>query len=412
MPTALITLGRLPKALTLARLLTRAGYRVIVAEPFGWHICRVSNAVARSYTTPSPNADGRAYRAALLEIVEQEQVSLIVPVSEEIHHVLPLREWLKDDVKLLGPNWQDYQTCADKLHFAERAQALGLRTPATFALNTEQAQELADREPCIYKPRRGCSGLGITRDTHLAQEADTAGGVIAQQFISGHVISSLSWVGRDHALQTVVYEGKAYAGSVAICFEQIQPTQEIIDWIDTWVTSFSLEGFLALDLIIDDAGQPWGIECNPRLTSGIHFFDDMASLLLEDASFNESTSPTKAQKTHRWQWAYSTLTEAYAELFKGRPRDFFKNLRWLFTTRDCVWSWRDPLPFLLMTPLSAPILWPAMSEGISMGEACQRDIAPLWDVGTRPEATRQDSARQAPVAQTHPAKTHTESGVQ
>ncbi|MEE4202755.1 MAG: ATP-grasp domain-containing protein [Halieaceae bacterium] len=412
MPTALITLGRLPKALTLARLIKRAGYRVIVAEPFGWHICRVSNAVARSYKTPPPNADAHAYRAALLDIIDKEQVSLIVPVSEEIHHVLPLRQRLRDDIKLLGPDWQDYQTCADKLRFAERAQDLGLRTPPTFALHTEQARKLADREPCIYKPRRGCSGLGITRDMKLAQQADTAGGVIAQQFIPGQVISSLSWVDRDQAVKTVVYEGKAYAGSVSICFEQIQPSQEVTDWIDTWVRSFNLEGFLALDLIIDDAGQPWGIECNPRLTSGIHFFDDMASLLSRGVSIKQPCSPTKPNKARRWQWAYSTLTEAYAELFKGRPRAFLKNLRWLFTTRDCVWSWRDPLPFLMMTPLSAPILWPAMSEGISMGEACQRDIAPLWDADIRSEATGAESARRAPVAQTQSARTHSESGVQ
>jgi hypothetical protein len=33
------------------------------------------------------------------------------------------------------------------------------------------------------------------------------------------------------------------------------------------------------------------------------------------------------------------------------------------------------MPFLLMTPMSWEILWPAITGGISLGEATQRDIA-------------------------------------
>ena len=43
--TVLLTLGRLPKALELARALHDEGARVIVAEPFGAHVCKVSRAV-------------------------------------------------------------------------------------------------------------------------------------------------------------------------------------------------------------------------------------------------------------------------------------------------------------------------------------------------------------------------------
>ena len=86
---------------------------------------------------------------------------------------------------------------------------------------------------------------------------------------------------------------------------------------------------------------------------------------------------------HRFQWAYSTLTEAYAAFF--RPREFARRLRQMVTARDVVWSLRDPLPFLLMTPMSWEILWPAMTSDVSMGEATQRDIAWLSNT-TRPGA--------------------------
>ena len=52
--TVLITLGRLPKAHDLARGFKRLGYRVIVAEPFRWHLMGVSNVIARRYTVTAP----------------------------------------------------------------------------------------------------------------------------------------------------------------------------------------------------------------------------------------------------------------------------------------------------------------------------------------------------------------------
>lgn len=384
MPTALLTLGRLPKALTLARLLKRAGYRVVIAEPFAWHLGRVSRAVDRCYKTPSPNENAQGYRAALSAIVQREQVTLIVPVSEEIHHVLPLREIVDSSVVVLGPNWDDYEICADKLWFIQRAQNLGLNVPATYPMDDTQAMMLSAQSPCIYKPRRGCSGIGVTRDPAQVCDQLSGCGVVAQQFVAGYVVSSLSWIKGGEVVETVTYQGQVYAGSVAVCFERIDPTAAVSQWINTWCESFDFDGFMALDLIIDQYGQPWGIECNPRLTSGIHFFQSLCATEAEQVPY---MPPPRAGSpgVRRWQWAYSTLTEAYAELFRGHVRRFLKTIGLLLTSRDCVWSWADPLPFLLMTPLSIPILWPAITERISMGEACQRDIAPLWDERLRCE---------------------------
>ena len=90
--TALLTLGRLPKGLDIARALHAAGCRVIVAEPFAWHICRLSRAVARSYQVAAPNRDKERYLDDLAAIVEREAVDVVVPVSEEALHVLALRD--------------------------------------------------------------------------------------------------------------------------------------------------------------------------------------------------------------------------------------------------------------------------------------------------------------------------------
>ena len=61
MTTALLTLGRLPKALDIARALHGAGVRVIVAEPFRRHLSGVSNAVDRNFVVTAPAVDGPRY---------------------------------------------------------------------------------------------------------------------------------------------------------------------------------------------------------------------------------------------------------------------------------------------------------------------------------------------------------------
>jgi hypothetical protein len=157
--------------------------------------------------------------------------------------------------------------------------------------------------------------------------------------------------------------------------------QRVHEWIATLIAGLGgYHGFLAFDFIIDQDGTPWAIECNPRLTSGIHFLNSEAVAACLTAPDNPDTHV--GTLTGRKQWFYSTLTEAYASLFRGRISAFARTLKQLIVSRDVVWSWRDPLPFLLMTPLSMSILWPAIREGISLGEASQRDIAPHWHSST------------------------------
>ena len=82
MTTVLLTLGRLPKALDLARGFSRAGSRVIVADPFGWTLTGASRHVAREFAVPPPSKGSAEYLAALAEIVARESVDLVVPSQQ------------------------------------------------------------------------------------------------------------------------------------------------------------------------------------------------------------------------------------------------------------------------------------------------------------------------------------------
>lgn len=369
----LLTLGRLPKALELARALHSAGCRVIVAEPFRWHLCKPSRAVAACYRVTAPNTDRDAYLAELLEIVARENVDLVIPVSEEVFHVAALRGTLPSRVGLLCPPPQHIAGLHDKLGFAHAAQAAGLKVPPTFPEASDEARRLMESGDYVAKPAHSCSGIGVSicrhGDRHRTGEPD----MLVQRLVEGDHISSLSLLHEGRQLCSVMYRGTVYAGTVAVCFERVTEAASVTRWLQGFFSESDYSGFIAFDFIVDAEGEAWAIECNPRLTSGVHFLDtlDLGKALL--APGDVAAVGFKPQQ--RMQWAYSTLTEAYAALL--RPAEFRRRLGQLFSSRDVVWSARDPLPFLLMTPMSWEILWPAMTTSLTLGEATQRDIAQL-----------------------------------
>ena len=88
--TALLTVGRFPAALTLARGLHEHGVRVIVADPLKRQLCSVSRAVAKTFQVAPPNTDIEGWERDILDIIERENVTDLIPTSEEVCHVANL----------------------------------------------------------------------------------------------------------------------------------------------------------------------------------------------------------------------------------------------------------------------------------------------------------------------------------
>jgi hypothetical protein len=380
--TVLLTLGRLPVALSLARAFAARGCRVVVADPFRWHIARPSRAVHRCIRVASPNTDPDTYQQQMLQLIDEESVDLVVPVSEEVQHVAALRASLPGHVRVLGPTETQCRELQDKVAFVQRAEALGLAAPETALANTAAAQAIADRVATISKPLQGCSGLGLAHYPAGCKLPNLPEGTLVQRAINGPTWSTLTLLDRGREVGTALYRGRTFSHTVSVCFESLAQTDAVRRWVEDFIAALDFSGFVGLDLMIDENGEPVGIECNPRPTSGLHFFDpeQLADALLDETPDRRVTIDVGARK----QWAYSTLTEAWAAALRGQFRTGGKIIREMLNARDVVWSSADPLPFLLMTPLSLEILWPAMRQGISVGEACQRDIAPMFTATPRP----------------------------
>jgi len=363
--TVLLTLGRLPKGLDIARSFHAAGWRVLVAEPFGWHLCGLSRSVAKSFQLPAPNTDQAAYLDALLALIAREGVSLVVPISEETMHVAALGERLPDDVTLFTAPSKDVSALHDKFRFAEGLYQAGLAAPKTALLGTLEAQAIAGTGPTIVKDRWGASGSNVTFLEQGSSLPDRPNGLV-QERLEGEEVSSFSIVHAGSVSETVVYKPVIRDGTVSTVFERIK-VPEVEAYVDQVAQWSGHTGFLSLDLMIDGPDVT-AFECNPRANSGIHFLEtaDIARAILEPGFVPRFSRHTRMQQ------AYPTLTLLWGAIGKWpRYRQVGKAL---FTSRDVTWRLNDPLPFALMTPATWPLLRQAIFEGRSLGEAAIHDI--------------------------------------
>ncbi|MEE4300337.1 MAG: hypothetical protein V2J24_12925, partial [Pseudomonadales bacterium] len=259
----------------------------------------------------------------------------------------------------------------DKLAFSRRLASLGLPGPETHDARDEAAPAFTARSPFVVKPARASSGHGLS--LHGAGEAiperDLAS--VVQALLPGEECSSFSIAHAGRLLGTVVYRALILSGTVAVCFRRIEaPDPALLDWVRCFAERTTFSGFLSFDFRRDDAGRFLPMECNPRSTSGIHFVepDDLARAILEP----EAVQRLRFRDELVLQQFYPALTATQAAALRG---DAWRgNLRWLLGCRDVSWQRSDPLPFLLMTPASWPILRRTIFEGMSFGEATTVDV--------------------------------------
>ncbi|MEM1040096.1 MAG: hypothetical protein AAGI12_11595 [Pseudomonadota bacterium] len=373
MKTALVTLGRLPKGLDICRALSAAGWRVVVAEPSAKHLCGLSRSVSKSIATPAPNDDAAAYQQALLRIVAHEDVSLVVPVSEEIMHASRIVPSLVDSVRWFGLEHEALLPLHDKFRFNRLAASLGLSVPQTELLGSDAARALIAESDVIVKPALTCSGQGLERlAKRAALPAARDEDILVQRALTGGHSSTFSIAHEGRVIGTVVYRPVVVSDTVAVAFERLAGATRREAWVARFVAQTKHSGFISFDFIEDDEGVPCAIECNPRATSGVHFVtaDSLAAALLKPETCQALTF-RKPTVMHQF---WPLLAEIQGSMFR-RGRGYGHKMKTLLTGKEVNFAWRDPMPVIGQPYAAWDIMRRAMTSGESFGEAATQDIA-------------------------------------
>jgi hypothetical protein len=86
-PVLLLTGGRAPATLALARQLIRQGYRIHMAESATFYLCQASNAIERHHSVPSPRLNPKQYIASLIRICQEAGITALLPTCEEVFYI-------------------------------------------------------------------------------------------------------------------------------------------------------------------------------------------------------------------------------------------------------------------------------------------------------------------------------------
>lgn len=266
----LITGARAAVAVDLARDFRCAGWEVHLADSTTARIARWSRAPHAVHRYAPPRTEPERFAADIAAL----DAALIVPTCEEIFHLarLPL------GARLFAPPLPLLRRLHAKHDFAALAAELGLPVPETRRLTPDFAEDSRD---WVFKPAYSRFGAHTLIGPASLDGLDPDTLWVAQRRIAGREISFYA-VAHDGRLAAFAAYASSWrlGGGASFAFEPLaEPLAGRIAAIAAALAAGTgLTGQFACDLIVDEAGTPWLIECNPRATSGLHLLTGTGAL--------------------------------------------------------------------------------------------------------------------------------------
>lgn len=288
----LITGGRAPCALDLARAFAARGAEVYAAESLEHPLCAASRAVKRSFRVPPPAQDPAGYAAALRDIVRRESIGLLLPTCEEIFYISAYRGSFGPDCRVLAPPLGTLRELHSKWAFIALCARLGLAVPETVRLtfadgagggrgSGREEERIEGRIPrtapgdpaYVLKPEFSRFSAGVSRHGSLGEAREHArragGSWVAQRYAAGELLCTYGAAHEGRLLAHAAYRAPQTASGASVCFEPDADPQ-VREWVVRFVERTNFSGQLAFDFIRTEEGELLPIECNPRATSGVH----------------------------------------------------------------------------------------------------------------------------------------------
>ncbi len=377
MKTVLLTGGRDPATLELARLFWAAGHRVVVAESMRWPLCRASRAVAKTVRVPPPRQQPAAFIEALITLARQEQVDVIVPTCEETFYVALGQAAMPARSQVFVAPLDTLRVYHSKWAFIQRARQYGLPVPQTRLLRErEDVLNVLERgEDIVLKPEYSRFGIETIIRPRTQQEVehlqlDASRRWVAQAFVEGTSVCTYSVVHEGRITAHSAYHTTVTAGKGAGVVMEPLTHPASYAWVKHFVAQEGCTGQMAFDFIEQEDGTVKALECNPRATSGVHLFHDQP--LLAEAFLDPGRDllvPASSQAT------MLTVPAILYGVRRVRSVQAFKQgVQLLLTSRDAVFRWKDWKPSLMQLLAIIELFVCHVKYNISMLEATTWDI--------------------------------------
>ncbi|MFE8702041.1 ATP-grasp domain-containing protein [Cytobacillus sp. FJAT-54145] len=366
--TVLLTGGRAPVTLDLARYFSAAGYHIYVADSFPQSLCKASNCIKGFFTITSPVENYDRFLADLKGIILKQKINLLIPTCEEVLYIAKGKEELSNLCHVFCSELPFLLSLHNKYTFIKSASDKGLQVPTTYLVKNKEelTQALQLVGAAVMKPvySRFASKV-IYSDSQHVKEVPVSSKVpyVVQERITGRFLCSYSVIHQGSIKAHVVYDANYTAGNGASILFKSVDHEGIRNWVTNYFEDSNAEGQFSFDFIEKEDGQIYPIECNPRATSGVHLFNgkSLPSAIVEAKEENPDSQKREmiglAMLIYGWQ--------------KKNKRQWLKDF---FHSKDVVWSKKDSMPFLYQFRSYFSILRLSRKLNVTPLEASTHDI--------------------------------------
>jgi len=276
--TVVLSGARAPVALHWARLFKTAGWRVVLTDTFRMPISRATRFKDRYVRLPGPLGDFAAFLTALRRVLEEERPAFWMPTCEEVFFLAAARDLHGVALPLFAPPFQVLAAAHDKFRFSRAVAGMSTEAPRSWLVKDDGdlAPLIPRSRELVFKPvwsRFGDRALRRPEPGRIADARFLAGEHwVAQDYLPGVEVSAFALAHGGRVLAIQPYRGlfRASAGA-AVAFAPFDDPQ-IEAFVAEYAAATGWTGQLSFDFRHDAQGRLFVIECNPRATSGLHFF--------------------------------------------------------------------------------------------------------------------------------------------
>lgn len=330
----LVTDGENRASLAVTRSLGRKGCQVIVTGAKN-NISAASKYCARAYNLPSPMMNEHEYLEGITQIVRDERVQVIFPITEPTIYILSRnRDRMPEHVLFATPEWEKIKLAFDKGEVFRRAQDLGIGIPSTIFIQNRQdffaKEPLCVNFPVVIKPCKSKiptpSGI-ISAGVMYANDPDELKDIyrkrdildypsMIQEKIIGSGTGLFTLFDRDRHLALFSHRRlreKPPSGGVSVISESIPLDPEMVDASTKLLSSIEWSGVAMVEFKRDIRdSRPKLMEINGRFWGSLQLAIacgvDYPGLLLDYIYGNKTDYTALAYKTgHKLKWFLGTL---------------------------------------------------------------------------------------------------------
>jgi hypothetical protein len=380
----LITGGRAPVALDLARRFAAAGSAVFMADSAPLFLGRASRSVTRAYRVPSPRTAGKAFAAAIGAIIQTERIEHVVPTCEEVFYLGRYADaW--PGVDLFFPRFDLLRQLHDKGSFPELARGCGAQVPDYWTLRSPNDVAAVPLPPAelVFKPsfsrfavhtliRPGAEALKSLVPTQTTPW-------VAQRYVHGRELCAYS-VAREGSIRAhAAYVPAWRAGQGSSTYFTPVRNDAIEAFVTRFAQTFQYTGQIAFDYIESPDSSIHVLECNPRASSGIHLFGPEDDLAFAFFATDGSAARPPIDAPPGMLAPAMVLFGLGSALKNGALHRWWSDFAW---GKDALWSAKDPLPSLSLFLSLGAFGLKAIASGSTVQAAATHDIE--WDGGKIP----------------------------